>query len=207
MTDRSLAEQTTDPIPVVQPLHEQAVPRTVFRPRRQGPFAYAPRWLIWCFGIGIALVVVLALTDLGLLITRQTASPSPPGPQVTSRHTAASGPATSAGPSGSSQPKGTAASHKKKRTPPPSSAGAPRLAAVTPASARPGATVVVHGTNLFSPNGVVLARVDGQATRTDCPSRTSCDVTIPRLGGHKATAAITVTTALGTSNTVYLHYL
>lgn len=84
--------------------------------------------------------------------------------------------------------------------------GAPHLTAVTPPAAGPGAVVWVHGSGLVSADGIVLARVDGQATRTDCPSRDSCEVTIPPLPRSHQRVPITVTTSGGRSNSLSFYY-
>jgi hypothetical protein len=65
---------------------------------------------------------------------------------------------------------------------------------------------VVHGTNLFSPNGLVLARFDGQPTRTVCPTQTSCDVTVPALARSPSIVRVTITTESGTSNSLSFVY-
>jgi hypothetical protein len=59
---------------------------------------------------------------------------------------------------------------------------------------------VVHGANLFSSNGLVLARFDGQPTRTRCATQSSCTVVVPPLPGSPAQAQVTITTASGISN-------
>lgn len=66
--------------------------------------------------------------------------------------------------------------------------------------------MIVHGANFVSANGVVLARVDGQATRTDCPQRDECYVTIPDLGSRRRRVLVTITTSAGTSNALRFHY-
>jgi hypothetical protein len=66
--------------------------------------------------------------------------------------------------------------------------------------------VVVQGANLFSSNGLVLARFDGQPTHTICPTQTSCKVTVPPLPGSPTQVRVTVTTASGTSNTLIFAY-
>jgi hypothetical protein len=83
---------------------------------------------------------------------------------------------------------------------------APQLSSITPSQSRPGTVVVVHGTDLFSPNGVVLARFDGQPTHTICLTQTSCRVTVPPLPGSPSSVRVTITTESGTSNALYFVY-
>lgn len=84
--------------------------------------------------------------------------------------------------------------------------GHPVLSSVLPAAGGPGQAVVVRGLDLVSSNGIVLARVDGRPTRTDCTTRDSCDVTIPALGGPPRVVALTITTTGGTSNVLRFGY-
>ena len=83
---------------------------------------------------------------------------------------------------------------------------APQLSSITPSQGSAGAVVVVHGTNLFSLNGLVLARFDGQPTHTICPTQTSCMVTVPALPSSPPTAQVTITTESGTSNALTFLY-
>jgi len=82
----------------------------------------------------------------------------------------------------------------------------PQLSSITPSQGGPGTVVVVHGTDLFSPNGLVLGRFDGQPTRTTCPTQTSCNVTVPPLPGSPTDVRVTITTESGTSNALSFFY-
>lgn len=82
----------------------------------------------------------------------------------------------------------------------------PQLSSVSPSAAGAGTVVVVHGTNFFSRNGLVLARFGAQPARTDCPSQTMCMVTVPALPGSTSTVALTISTESGTSNALSFHY-
>jgi hypothetical protein len=64
----------------------------------------------------------------------------------------------------------------------------------------------VSGTNLFSSDGHVQATVGGEAAGTSCSTQSSCQVTVPALGGSPRTIPLTITTAAGTSNTVAFSY-
>ena len=90
---------------------------------------------------------------------------------------------------------------------PPGAASAPGLVSITPSQGTAGLVVVVRGRDLFSANGLVLARVDGQPTLTRCPTQTSCLVTIPKLSGGPSRVTVTVTTESGTSNSVSFQYI
>jgi hypothetical protein len=83
---------------------------------------------------------------------------------------------------------------------------APQLSSITPSQGSAGTVVVVHGTSLFSPNGLVLARFDGQPTHTICPTQTSCKVTVPPLPGSPLTVRVTIATESGTSNALSFLY-
>lgn len=80
------------------------------------------------------------------------------------------------------------------------------MSGVSPSSAGPGATVTVTGSGFYSSNGVVLARVDGRPTGTDCPARSYCRVQIPNLGGGPHRVSLTISTSAGTSNSASFLY-
>jgi hypothetical protein len=66
--------------------------------------------------------------------------------------------------------------------------------------------VVVRGDNLFSPNGLVLARFGRQPTQTACPTQTSCKITVPPLHGPPSIVEVTISTESGTSNVLSFLY-
>lgn len=83
---------------------------------------------------------------------------------------------------------------------------APQLSSISPTRGAVGRVVVVHGSNLFSPNGLVLARFGGHPAPTICPTQTFCRVTVPTLPGSPSTVSLTITTELGTSNALAFLY-
>ncbi len=85
-------------------------------------------------------------------------------------------------------------------------AGVPRLAAIFPTDGPVGTVISVSGANFFSPNGVVLARFNGQPAPTRCPSQALCTVTVPALVFPPSVLQLTITTASGTSNAVSFRY-
>ena len=178
-----------------------ASPPLVSQPRRQQrrrrPQGPRRRWLLVGVAMAAAVAIALGAVDLGLYVSRHGASPasSPTTTQVTA-------------PSTSQPPPGTSTTASTSTTTPASGPKAPLATAVIPARARPGDVVAVSGENFYSPkSGVVLARIDGQPAETACPSQTSCRVTIPKLGHHPKTVAITITTDSGTSNPVFFRYI
>lgn len=149
----------------------------------------------------MALAVLVALAGIAFLVAlvfhSSAAVPSPakrpgaaPAPLARGGNGPKSAPAPSSAPSATPAPV----------------AGAPRLSGLTPTSGRPGEILVVHGVRLFSVNGIVVARVGGEETRTVCPTRSTCDVTVPRLGKAGRTVEVTITTARGISNSVPFSY-
>jgi hypothetical protein len=186
------------------------------------PAGRPPRWVVRAFALGLLLVVVAGLTDVAITLTR---SPVTARPALSASGGAArrGGSPKSKAP-GSSNVTGTGRSrrtsirtgarHRRRShrpstssASPPSGPGSPSLRAVNPPRGRPGRVVVVSGTDFFSANGLVVARVGGQETRTDCPTRTSCDVTIPDLGSRPARVRLTITTETGKSNALWFRYL
>ncbi|MGC9961087.1 MAG: IPT/TIG domain-containing protein [Acidimicrobiales bacterium] len=83
---------------------------------------------------------------------------------------------------------------------------APTLASVAPAQGSAGTVLLVHGTNFFSPNGLVLAHVGGFPARTVCPAQDVCKVTVPDLAGSRSVVTVTITTEAGTSNAMSFQY-
>jgi hypothetical protein len=65
---------------------------------------------------------------------------------------------------------------------------------------------VISGANLISSDGQILARFNGQAAPTRCPTQTSCNVTVPTISGAASSVTVTVTTAQGTSNSLAFSY-
>jgi hypothetical protein len=84
---------------------------------------------------------------------------------------------------------------------------APTLASVAPAQGSAGTVLLVHGTNFFSPNGLVLAHVGGFPARTVCPAQDVCKVTVPDLAGSRSAVTVTITTEAGTSNAMSFQYV
>lgn len=79
----------------------------------------------------------------------------------------------------------------------------PTIVSLTPSSGAAGQRVQISGSNLFSPDGQVLAHFGGQVAPTSCSSQTTCSAVAPAGAGR---VQVTVTTAAGTSNPVWFSY-
>lgn len=79
------------------------------------------------------------------------------------------------------------------------------ISSLIPARGGPGQLVMVRGANLFSPDGEVVVRFDGQSAPTNCATQTICTATVPDLGAS-GTVQVTVTTQSGTSNVLDFAY-
>lgn len=84
--------------------------------------------------------------------------------------------------------------------------GAPVLAAIRPATARPGTEVTLTGANLFSPDGSVLARFGKVPARTRCPTERRCTVVVPKAPAGTTGVRVRVRTAAGVSNALAFAY-
>lgn len=80
------------------------------------------------------------------------------------------------------------------------------ISSLIPASGAAGQLVMVRGTNLFSPDGQVLVRFNGQSAPTDCTTQTICTATVPDLGTTATAVQVTVSTQAGTSNALAFEY-
>jgi hypothetical protein len=158
---------------------------------------------------GVAAVAVVAIilgaADLAVIVSHhQSGAPRASGSAP------ASSPATSTTrpPGAGSTSTTTTAAAPSSTTAASAGAGSPHLSSVTPGHGAAGRVVTVHGSNLYSPStGVVLARVDGMPAPTECPSQSTCQVTIPQLPSHPRTAYLSITTQSGTSNPLTFRYV
>ncbi len=166
-------------------------------------------------GLAVAAVVVVVLVAIGLAhalsgstTAQRTHGGGGPAPSSSSPAT----PSTGAPPSSATTTPSTTAtsttqpSSTTTTTTAPATGSGPTISSISPASGGAGSVVDVSGSNLFSSNGVVLARVDGRPSPTSCPTRSSCQVTIPDLGGGARNVPVTISTAAGTSNPLSFHY-
>ena len=163
--------------------------------------------------LGVGFVVLVgAVAAVGVVVVQNmTASPpirrdgarAVPPVSSTPTNTPSASSATTAS---SSRSTTTTSSSTTTTSSPASGAGAAHITAVLPDAAGPGAVVVVHGSGLISANGIVVARVNGRATRTDCPSTSMCQVTIPPLSRQRGRVPITISTSGGTSNSLSFLY-
>lgn len=194
-------------------------PARVARRRDAAPGRFAPPWLVRGVGVAAAIAVLLGAADVALLVSGNhpaqhgglpalgTKGPGSTVPPIT---TTRPSPTTSAPTTTTAVPTTTTAAPTTTTSAGRAGGGtgAPRLTSISPPHGHAGSVVAVGGSNLFSPsNGVIVARVDGQPAATNCPSQTSCQVTIPSLGRRPTTVAITVTTDSGTSNAVSFRYV
>lgn len=79
------------------------------------------------------------------------------------------------------------------------------LLAVTPSTAAAGQTVTVTGKNFYSADGRISATVGSADAGIDCPSETTCRVTMPKLH-RKGTVDLVVTTEAGPSSPLSIDY-
>jgi hypothetical protein len=82
----------------------------------------------------------------------------------------------------------------------------PTLASIVPDSAAPGQVVLVSGTGLVSPDGVVVVWFGSQPALTRCASSTSCSAVVPGGPGSSGPVPVTVATEAGRSNAVTFWY-
>ncbi len=164
-------------------------------------------------GVVLAAVLVVVLSTGGRSTTSSTRSVARarPGPQVTLLTPPAaptSIPASPSPPPPQPVPSTTTApvASAPVTTAPPTPGGAPQISSLSPSQGAAGQTVVISGTNLISADGQILARFNGSATQTRCPTQTSCTVTVPDMGSPASGVPVTVTTAAGTSNALTFQY-
>ena len=192
--------------------------------RRRDGSSKPPRWLVRGVVGAAILALLLGAADIGLSMSNHRASP-PAGPGSTPATIGGQGTTTTTAPRASTTtqpqtattqvptsttqsstttiPAGTTTSPSTTVAP----GGPPRLTSVAPATGEAGTVVTVYGSNFYSPQtGVVLAHLDGQAAKTDCPTQDSCQVTVPQLGHHPASVTLTITTDSGTSNPLAFRY-
>ncbi len=78
---------------------------------------------------------------------------------------------------------------------------APVITSLNPSTGNIGQTLQISGGNFESANGQIVASFAGTAASTDCPTQSTCTVTVP-TGIPAGTVPVTITTAEGVSNTV-----
>jgi IPT/TIG domain len=158
-----------------------------------------------------ALVAVVFAVALGLELS------SGPGSSPVGRHTESLPPATStaggarsankAPPNANPVPVGSPSSSNPppaptSTAPPPAPGSAPVLNTITPDRGAAGQAVTLDGSNLFSPDGHIVASVGGQPADIRCSTQTSCVLTVPMLTSPPGSILVTMTTQAGTSNPV-----
>jgi hypothetical protein len=168
----------------------------------------------------VALAILVVAVILAVRLVGDASSPrssTPPSTRPSSHTTSTSAPKgvssstrpTNTTPTTTTPPSSsttTSTSPTTTTTLAPAPGSVPTLSTLSPSAGHAGTVVVVRGTNFFSPNGLVLARVDGQPARTNCPSQTSCTVVMPSLSGSPSSVAVTITTKAGTSNALSFGY-
>jgi hypothetical protein len=156
----------------------------------------------WLLGLTASLTVVLVAATL----SGSTKSPAGGG-ESRSGHPSSKATGHERLPTGSNAPPASSATSTPTSVPTTAVPGSkPTLLSLIPSSGSAGQTITLSGTNLFSPDGRVSAAFDGQVAPTSCTSQTECTATVPPLAGPSANVAVTVTTAGGTSNTIYFMY-
>jgi hypothetical protein len=179
-----------------------------------GEVARAPRWrprrvaeIAILAGLLIAAVIIGLNVGGGTSRTRAVAPASQHPSTASTAPAAPAAPSPSAGPApASTAPPSTTALPSTTAPPPPTAGGGPQISSISPAAGTAGQVVTVSGANLVSSDGQVLARFNGQAAGTQCPTRTSCTVTVPSLSGGTSSVTVTITTAEGTSNALPFSY-
>jgi len=173
------------------------VPRR--RPGTQTPIVLA------IVAIG-AVVVALGAVVIVLNTSSRTHSSTPPptAAGVAPGHPSISSGEGSPGISTRSGSTTTAPTTTAPRTP--VAGSVPEITALTPSSGAVGQSVVISGTGLFSSDGHVQAFFGGKQAPTSCPSQSSCTVMVPVLSGPARPVPFTVTTEMGTSNTMSFYY-
>ena len=187
----------------------------ILRPRRLPTGAGLEKALRAGVAVTAALLVAVGMALVGVVLTNGSlAKPgiraAAPPIRARLRPSSASRPADHPGPAttGSERAGGAPAGSQPAQQPggPALASGAPQLDAVTPDAGVAGQKVTVTGDGLFSTDGQVQALVDGQDAPTDCPAQTTCQVTIPDLGGGTGSVPLTVSTAAGASNALTFSY-
>jgi hypothetical protein len=79
---------------------------------------------------------------------------------------------------------------------------APVISALSPSSGNIGQTVQISGGNFQSTNGQIVADFGSTAASTDCPTSSTCTVTVPTGLPPFGSVPVTITTAQGVSNTL-----
>ena len=80
------------------------------------------------------------------------------------------------------------------------------LSSLSPASGLAGQSVTLSGANLLSADSQIVAHFGGQVASTDCPTPSTCTVTVPSPTGPPASTPVTITTSSGTSNPLTFEY-
>jgi len=106
--------------------------------------------------------------------------------------------------SSASSPAGTSTSSSSSSTSIGPSGAGPVITALVPSFGSAGQTITIDGSGLFSADGHVVARFNGQVAPTACPSGNSCTATVP--AGSSGSATVTVSTDSGTSNGLTFTY-
>jgi len=169
------------------------------------------RWLVTAV---VVVAVLLFAAATGLVVSLATANgtpkaATPPSTVTTPSHGAAVGPAHHAtGPGRGSPARPSPSSDVTTTTPntaPASPGGPPVISALTPSSATAGQAVEIAGSNFLSSNGQIVATFNGQVAPTNCPTQSTCNVTVPPSTGAPS-VQVTINTAGGSSNEVTFTY-
>lgn len=169
------------------------------RPTRRIP---AERWLVFAVAVA-ALLVVGGAGGLAVALTNgsgpgQVAAPPIRTPTNLHASRPAHGKAHAKGPAVSPQTGATTTTS----APVVITGTAPVISSLSPASGNTGQTVQISGGNFLSTNGQIVASFGGTAASTDCPTQSTCTVTVPTGLAPSASVPVTITTAQGVSNTV-----
>lgn len=183
------------------------------------------RWMTLAAAVAVLAVAAALATTQGasVLHTHSTAGPAHTGP--TGR--GSTGGAVASNPSGSTAPPSNATGPSNTGGPPASSSttnttnppsnsttsaaaanGKPAVAAITPDTGAAGQTVKLSGSGFFSSNGRITVMFGHTQAGVNCPSQTSCVVTVPAASSASPSApvAVTVSTTGGTSSPVQFTY-
>ena len=80
------------------------------------------------------------------------------------------------------------------------------ITGLSPATGTAGQSITLIGAGLYSPGSSITAMFGNAAAAVACPTRTTCQLTVPSSPPGSTGVPVTVTTSAGTSNPVTFTY-
>ena len=164
--------------------------------------ARSDRWLLGAVAVAAVAVVALAVALILSLQGGSTRVATPPvatvAPSGGGHHPAHNTPGTASSTT-------TSTTSTTPTTIAATPGGPPVIDSLSPSSGAAGQTITITGANFMSPDGHIVAAFNGQIAPTSCPAQNTCTVTVPPSNGAPS-AQVTITTAVGASNTVSFTY-